>query len=1501
MLRRHGVIAALSLLGVAAGGSSLPAQQSPVQVLVQRARLLDAQGRHDLAAEDWRQVLLIDPRQPEGLAALVSYYRSAGDSARATQYEAILSRIHPGAAFSVPKAAGSTADTTAMLREASRLAGSRDYAQALALYQRAFGSTQPPDDWAIAYYETEAAIPAARPHAVSGLRALASKYPANPSFQLALGRVLTYSAATRLEGVQILARTQGTAEQNEQARAAWRQAILWDPSSPAATGTGRQYLERYPDSDLASRLAAAPKHASAVKLASPLEGEGYRALASGDLSSAQERFTALAAQADRAAQGEAGLGYVAMKRRDFAAAAAHFEQARSAGLRSPALDKALTESRYWQAMSSGNAALASGETDRAAAEFEHARTLNKARPEATEALGGSLLAEKDAGDAVSVFAQDLKANPHRPDAWIGWMNAALESGRANDLLSAQTTMPGDVKAVLAHRPDYLALLAGAELATGNQPAAARLVERIQELSAGGTQQTSASEVRAAGMLLSLGYFDHSIQLCLAAIKSDAENAGAWQTLVEAEHAAGRDQIATQVATRMPKSVDTAAMANPDFLVALAAVYQREHQLTTASELLNRAAGLGTLSARTRSVLELQRAALALDGGDPHTAFNLYRQVQQQSPDKLEAWTGQVNALHAAKHDREALAMIENLSPAVSTKLRRDPAFLQTAASIYSENGRSREAMLCLNAVISHYIAQHQPVPFSVDSEAAWLLLNAGRDRELAATLQRLGSLPNLTDDQALTVKQIWTTWSIRRAEAEFGRGDGKGAVTLLKAAVQAYPDQLSARMALANMYARTGYPGLGVKMFLDMDWHGAGVEQFESAINAAVAGHNLNYAEFWLKLGLEQYPDNPNLLRAGARIEEQRGDLKKAMRYLATAKEGAAPQAQSLSTLEAELSGPGTKNAPGIDPDTLAPPQDQTPQGQLARMLGGTSSGLPIRSSESAWNSSQGETAGPAGLGYGLNAGVQPVSYALPGPASARPYEDPASDTRRKKAVQPGWPGDEAAPVEQPRSASQLPFTAPTQSADPWSQAPAQHSDDPLAGLGLDPDSSSNTNYGPDASTQVPGTASDPADALRAILGHTDAPVRQVGFAEGLEPNTRLGSSSADLTADLTVNHLLQTNPVMSSSQQKAADDLSELQSRYSPWFATGGVFKGHSGTSGFDQLHQYEAEIEGSTVIGNAARVTVITRPVSLQSGTPDPSSNFRFGSGAVTPTTTQFASGLGSEVQLATRSLQASFGYAPTNFPVKNMIGSFALRPAGGPFTVRLYRSNVKDTLLSYAGMTDPTTGKIWGGVVATGGALELNRGGGDSGFYASIGGEKLTGHNVADNTRIAGSAGAYWLALSNPFGRLKVGANLMAMHYALNERYFTFGQGGYFSPDSFLMLNAPLTWEGRPLHGAYYTVSGSLGTQNIQEGQAISGSLIAGTGVQTTTGASYDLHARVGHRVAEHWDVEGFLDTNNARQYAEHSAGFSVRYMKFPQPTDATPTGFLDQNSIRPLQRP
>ncbi|WP_042885624.1 cellulose synthase subunit BcsC-related outer membrane protein [Cupriavidus necator] len=67
--------------------------------------------------------------------------------------------------------------------------------------------------------------------------------------------------------------------------------------------------------------------------------------------------------------------------------------------------------------------------------------------------------------------------------------------------------------------------------------------------------------------------------------------------------------------------------------------------------------------------------------------------------------------------------------------------------------------------------------------------------------------------------------------------------------------------------------------------------------------------------------------------------------------------------------------------------------------------------------------------------------------------------------------------------------------------------------------------------------------------------------------------------------------------------------------------------------------------------------------------------------------------------------------------------------------------------------------------------------------------------------------------PDQRLLSGVNFTSMGYAENLRYFTFGQGGYFSPQTYFAVTVPLSLSGRTARLAYH-VRGALGVQAFSE---------------------------------------------------------------------------------------
>ena len=929
------------------------ANSGAAQTLLERAHTLESRGRLDMAAQTWQQVLLSDPNNTDALAGLARCAKVGGDSALANSYLERLRAINPNDP-GIARAEKVTSDQgqTALLQQAGKYAQAGQYAQALAIYRKVFAKEPPTGDWALAYYETEAATEEGRPHAISGLHALIEKNPTDSRFQIALGRILTYNPKTRAEGRHLLERHPNSPPAVE----ALRQSLVWDSASPASAPDIRAFLANHNDPQLAKALhdmpaakpaptRGGPASTGAVAAAPPspevladrkagVEMEqAYKTLNAKHLDEAEERFKAILVTTPDSARALAGLGYIRMQRSNFGSAVSFLEQAKQNGAKDPGLDAALETSRFWSTMADASTALNENDLATAEQQYQAALRLKPNSPEAAEGLAGTLLKAQQNAPAAELFERVVKLRPNSSSAWRGLFQSFYNQGNSAQALQVEHRIPAGIRAQLMRDPDFLRSLASAYSAVGRDADAQRVLRTALDLpfAPESGPLKVGTELQYASLLQAANHLDQAAGLYRQVLGADPANANAWLGLVRVQHAMHADAQALQTLGSMPLSVRDTAMRDTGFEATVASIEQSVNHLDTAQSLLEHVVAQDAAANQKPAVgLELQLAGLYLARNNIARAYPIYRQILADNPDRADAWKGILTALHTAGRDQEALAQAQQMPASLRTQLELDPEYLQTMGAVYNGLGQPQQAAVFINRVQQHYAAQNAAPPADIDIQDAWLLFNSGNDAGLYRELMQLGSRPDLSDEQRRTVQTIWTNWAVRRANQTAATGDQKRSLAILNASAKAFPDNPGVLRALASGYARAGLPKQAVLIFKAQDMTAATSADYKAAVGAALASGDQKAAETWLRYGLDAYPRDAEMLNLGARFEQAHGNSGRAADYF-RASLAAQPPSDPGAELAGELSLPS--------PASRLPSASQSKD--LATLLGEAASPSP--------------------------------------------------------------------------------------------------------------------------------------------------------------------------------------------------------------------------------------------------------------------------------------------------------------------------------------------------------------------------------------------------------------------------------------------------------------------------------------------------------------------------------------------------------------------------------
>jgi hypothetical protein len=376
--------------------------------------------------------------------------------------------------------------------------------------------------------------------------------------------------------------------------------------------------------------------------------------------------------------------------------------------------------------------------------------------------------------------------------------------------------------------------------------------------------------------------------------------------------------------------------------------------------------------------------------------------------------------------------------------------------------------------------------------------------------------------------------------------------------------------------------------------------------------------------------------------------------------------------------------------------------------------------------------------------------------------------------------------------------------------------------------------------------------------------------------------------------------------------ELEDLKVIRSGSAAGGGAWRGRSGDAGTSSLSDFSVPIETRFPLTDNGHLVLRVTSVLLDAGQIS-KTNFntsqQFGTNAFANATSQVNSnksqqdaGVAIAVGFETLNLKLDIGTSPLGFATSTLLGGVAYNESFGNMKVKLdvSRRSVNDSLLSYAGTTDDRTGQLWGGVTATGLRAELGLEEGQFGVYGYGSFHFLNGKNVVNNTRMEGGAGAYYKLIRTENSELTTGLAITALGFDKNLRYFTFGHGGYFSPQRYFSLNVPVEFSGRS-GSLSYKLDGSVGVQTFKENAvayfpgsatmqtnwetlaATTSATSTQTGVtwqtyypgQSKTGLGFRLGGAAEYRFAPQWIVGGKLGLDNASDYLQTNGMLYVRY--------------------------
>jgi tetratricopeptide (TPR) repeat protein len=714
----------LSLLTLSLGVALLPLAQAattPAQEhLLEQVRLGEASNREDLVRQSLYRLELIDPNNPDLIAARMRYLLRQGDAAGAQKELERLTKLAPDSPelkASRNEMKSNTGEGRQALQQARLLGVAGKVDEAIAAYEKLYGGVPDDVDVAIEYWTLVARLPARHSEGVSQLKKLNASAPGNVSLLTSLAKQM-FADNKPQEGFAYLAEMARSASGRGIAADMWFSEVKSMPVSKASVQALQQFLLQFPTGSVAAnaRVLLDQQQAQLQDPTFRARSEGLAAVKSGNTSQAVADLQK-AVQADsRDSDAVGALGQAYSQRGDRARAVAQLNKAIAMDPDSPnrgKWDSLLQTNRYWLLIKQGDNALKAGQLSQAQNYYAQAQRVDRTDSYAVLGLGTSRRRAKSRRRRSAITSRRcawIAAITWRCAAWPTSIapNRRRKPAPGSPASLAQRRSIDDIERSLTN--DRLEKQAQALESQGNWAQAAEVQRRRLALDPDSVWIT----YRLARDLVSAGERQEADALMRAMVNRQPQDAE--RVYASGLYLSGNDQddLALAQIAALPRSAWT------DNIRELEARLQSDRVLRQANQLRDsgdEAQAIALIKQQPASVrYDLTLADWAQQRGDSQTAIADYQRVLRQEADNGDARLGLAEVYLAEGDKPAARAQVMQLKGAETESMNMQRRVALARAGL----GDTADAQRIFNQIVPQAKAQ----PPSMES--ALVLRDAAR-------------------------------------------------------------------------------------------------------------------------------------------------------------------------------------------------------------------------------------------------------------------------------------------------------------------------------------------------------------------------------------------------------------------------------------------------------------------------------------------------------------------------------------------------------------------------------------------------------------------------------------------------------------------------------------------------------------------------------------------------------------------------------------------------------